>query len=92
MKTINLNSYTFYLENIAITGGNPPILNADSDLDFYGQEPEVTYDVIDVISQYGWLDEDCNYIIPTDADKNEVVLEMEDEIAQIILSDMSDEM
>ena len=91
MKTIYLNGYTFYLENISVTGGSAPNLNADSDWDYYGEEPEVSYDVIDVISQWGWLDENCNYITPTDADKNQVVLEMEDEIAQIILSDMQDE-
>lgn len=92
MKTLNLNGYTFYLENIAITGGSPPTLNADSDLDFYGEYPEVAYDVIDVISSLGWMNEDCEYVTPTDADKNAVVLEMEDEIAHIILSDMSEEM
>lgn len=91
MKTINLNGYTFYLDNITVTGGSAPDLNADSDWDYNGEEPEVTYDVIDVISPYGWLDEDCNYITPTDADKNEVVLEMEDQIASIILADMQDE-
>jgi len=91
MKTICLNGYTFYLENITVTGGSLPNLNADSDLDFYGQEPEVNYDVIDVISQYGWMDEQCNYITPTDEDKNEVVLELEDGIAKIILSDMKEE-
>ena len=91
MKTINLNGYTFYLDNIVISGGSKPNLNADSDWDYYGESPEVSYDVIDVISAYGWMNEDCEYITPTDADKNEVVLEMEDEIAQIILSDMQDE-
>lgn len=91
MKTIILNGYIFYLENITVTGGFQPILNADSDWDFYGEDPEVTYDVIDVISSYGWLTEDCEPTIPTDADKDAVVLEMEDEIAQIILADMQEE-
>lgn len=91
MKTVNLNGYTFYLDNITVTGGSAPDLNADSDFDFYGEDPEVTYDVVDVISSFGWMDEDCEHIIPTDADKNEVVLEMESEIASIILADMAEE-
>lgn len=91
MKTINLNGYTFYLDNIAISGGSAPNPNADSDWDFYGEDPEVTYDIVDVISQWGWLDEDCNYITPTEEDKNAVVLEMEDEIAKAILADMQDD-
>lgn len=91
MKTINLNGYTFYLENITVSGGSLPDKYADNDWDYYGDTPEVTYDVIDVISTYGWIDEDCNYITPTDDDKDAVVLENEDEIASVILADMQDE-
>lgn len=92
MKTICLNGYTFYLENITVSGGSAPNPSAESDWDYlYGDSPEVTYDVIDVISSYGWMNEDCEYITPTDADKNAVVVEMEDEIAKIILADMQDE-
>lgn len=91
MKVINLNGYTFYLDNISVVGGSAPDPNADSDFDFYGEDPEVAYDVIDVISSFGWMNEHCEYIIPTDADKNGVVLEMEDKIASIILADMTDE-
>lgn len=91
MKTICLNDYIFYLENITVSGGSLPNPNADSDWDYYGQEPEVTYDVIDVINSYGWTDEDGELITPTDADKDAVVLENEDEIASIILADMQEE-
>lgn len=91
MKVINLDDYTFYIDNISVTGGYPPNHDAKySDWDFYGEKPELSFDVVDVTSSLGWLNEDCEYVTPTDADKNAVIEEYLKDITEAILSNIEE--